>query len=69
MDTQQQIDYYTGRIREMLRRVPDKVNNGSYETSVAFKKQVGEAQKVLSTSRPKLEKLTQTYNQLSVYYQ
>lgn len=68
MDTQQQIDYYTGRIREMLRRVPDKVNNGSYETSVAFKKLVGEAQKVLSTSRPKLEKLTQTYNQLSTYY-
>jgi len=68
MDAQQQITYYTGRIREMLRKVPDKVNNGSYETSVAFKKQVGEANKVLSNSRPKLEKLIQTYNQLSSYY-
>lgn len=68
MDTKQQIDYYTGRIKEMLRRVPDKVNAGSYETAVAFKKQVAEAQKVIGNSRPKLERIVQVHNQLSSYY-
>lgn len=68
MDTQQQITLYRDRIIQMLRRVPDKVNAGSYETAVAFKKQVAEAQKVLASSRPKLEKLIQTHNQLSSYY-
>lgn len=68
MDKQQQTDYYTGRIKEMLRKVPDKVNNGSYETSVAFKKQAVEAQKVIASSRTKLEKLIHVHNQLSSYY-
>ncbi len=68
MDTKQQIDYYTGRIKEMLRRVPNSVNAGSYETAVAFKKQVAEAQKVISNSRPKLERIVQVHNQLSSYY-
>lgn len=68
MDTKQQIDYYTGRIREMLRRVPDTVNNGSYDTTVAFKKLVAQANKVLGNSRPKLEALVQVHNQLSSYY-
>ncbi len=68
MNTQQQTDYYTGRIKEMLRKVPDKVNNGSYETSVAFKKQAVEAQKVIASSRTKLEKLIYVHNQLSSYY-
>ena len=68
MDTQQQTTYYTGRIKEMLRKVPDKVNNGSYETSVAFKKQAVEAQKVIASSRTKLEKLIHVHNQLSSFY-
>ncbi len=68
MDKQQQTDYYTGRIKEMLRKVPDKVNNGSYETSVAFKKQAVEAQKVIASSRTKLEKLIYVHNQLSSFY-
>jgi glutathionyl-hydroquinone reductase len=68
MDKQQQTDYYTGRIKEMLRKVPDKVNNGSYGTSVAFKKQAVEAQKVIASSRTKLEKLIHVHNQLSSYY-
>lgn len=68
MDTKQQLDYYTGRIREMLRRVPDKVNNGSYEASVAFKKLVAQANKVLGSSRPKLDAVIQVHNQLSSYY-
>lgn len=68
MDTKQQIDHYTGRIRDMLRRVPNKVNNGSYETAVSFKKQVAEANKVLSSARPKLDRIIQVHNQLSSYY-
>lgn len=68
MDTQQQTEYYARHIKDMLRRVPDKVNNGSYETSVAFKKLVAEANKVLAASRPKLDALMQVHRQLSSYY-
>lgn len=66
--TEEQINYYRGRIQEMLRRVPDSVNGGSYETAVAFKKLAVQAQKVVGQSNPKLVVLTQTYNQLITYY-
>lgn len=65
---QTQINYYLGRIKEMLRRVPDSVNGGSYETAVAFKKLAGQAHKVVSQSNPKLVVLTQIHGQLSTYY-
>ena len=66
--TEEQINYYRGRIQEMLRRVPDSVNGGSYETAVAFKKLAVQAQKVVGRSNPELVVLTQTHNQLSMYY-
>lgn len=68
MDTKQQLDYYTGRVREMLRRVPDKVNGGSHDTVVTYKKLVAQANKVLGSNRPKLDTLIQVHNQLAVYY-
>jgi len=66
--TQEQIDYYRGRIKEMLRRVPASVNGGSYETAVAFKKLAGQALKAADSSKPKLVVLTQMHTQLSSYY-
>jgi hypothetical protein len=67
-NTKEQIDYYLGRIKDMLRRVPDSVNGGSYQTAVAFKKLAAQASKAVGQSNPKLVVLTQIYNQLSVYY-
>jgi hypothetical protein len=52
----------------MLRRVPDSVNGGSYQTAVAFKKLAVQAQKVVGQSNPKLVVLTQMHQQLSSYY-
>jgi hypothetical protein len=66
--TQEQIDYYRGRIKEMLRRVPASVNGGSYETAVAFKKLAAQALKAADSSKPKLVVLTSMHQQLSSYY-
>lgn len=66
--TQEQIDYYRGQILAMLRRVPNSVNGGSYETAVAFKKLAGQAHKAATSSKPKLLVLTQMHQQLSSHY-
>jgi hypothetical protein len=68
MDTTQQITYYRDRIKEMLRRVPNSVNGGSYETAVAFKKLAAQALKAADSSKPKLAVLTSMHQQLSSYY-
>ena len=39
MDKQQQTDYYTGRIKEMLRKVPDKVNNVAWVVRLSIDRQ------------------------------
>lgn len=67
-NTQQQIDHYRSCIKDMLRRVPPKVNGGSYETAVAFKKLATQALKAADSSKPKLVVLTQMHQQLSSYY-
>lgn len=68
MDTNQQIEYYRGRIKEMLRRVPDSVNGGSYDNAVAFKKLAGQAHKAATASNPKLPVLLSMFQQLSSYH-
>lgn len=68
MDTKQQTDYYRDRVKEMLRRVPDSVNGGSYDNAVAFKKLAAQAHKVVSASNPKLPALLSMHQQLSRYY-
>lgn len=68
MDTKQQTDYYRAQIKEMLRRVPDSVNAGSYDNAVAFKKLAAQACKVANASNPKLPVLISTHNQLNTYY-
>ena len=66
--TQEQIEYFRGRIKEMVRRVPPSVNGGSYETAVAFKKLAVQAIKAADSSKPKLAVLTSLSSQLSSYY-
>lgn len=68
MDEKQQAEYYRAQLKEMLRRVPNSVNAGSYETAVAFKKLAGQACKLVDQSNPKLIALTQMHSQLSQYY-
>ena len=68
MDTQQQVEYYRGRIKEMLRRVPPSVNRGSYDHAVAFKKLAAKADKAVNAPRAKLEVLVDIHNQLNSYY-
>lgn len=68
MDTNQEIDHYITRIKEMLKRVPPSVNGGSYDNAVAFKKLAGQAYKLLNQSNPKLGLLVSMHNQLQQYY-
>lgn len=68
MDTKQQTEYYRGRIKEMLRRVPDSVNSGTYDNAVAYKRVAAKACKVANQGNPKLTALIEVHNQLSSYY-
>ena len=54
-------------LTELLRRVPDKVNNGGHGTAVDYKKVATEAHKLLSSSRATLMKLMQARNNLLSY--
>ena len=68
MDQKQQIEHYRSRIKEMLRRVPDSVNGGSYEKAAAFKKLAAKACKVANQGSPNLAALIEAHNQLASYY-
>ncbi|MBU3577498.1 hypothetical protein [Polynucleobacter sp. UK-Kesae-W10] len=68
MDNNQQLAYYTQKIKEMLTRVPQKVNAGSYDGAVAYKKCVMSARKAIETNRPNLTKVISAHNQLNSYY-
>jgi hypothetical protein len=68
MNTEDQLAHYTQKIKDMLRRVPAKVNAGSYDGAVAYKKCVIAARKAIETSRPNLTKVISAHNQLTMYY-
>jgi len=68
MDTNEQLAFYTQKIKTMLTRVPQKVNAGSYDGAVAYKKCVMAARKAIETSRPNLTKVISAHNQLNSYY-
>lgn len=68
MQKDSQLDYYVKQLKEMLTRVPDKVNAGSYDGAVAYKKCAANARKAIETSRPNLTKVLSAYNQLKIYY-
>jgi hypothetical protein len=68
MDNNEQLAFYTQKIKTMLTRVPQKVNSGSYDGAVAYKKCVVAARKAIETSRPNLTKVISAHNQLNMYY-
>ncbi len=55
------------RIREYLKKVPDSVNNGSYNSAVAYKELCKQANKLLASKSPKYSALQQVANQLAGY--
>lgn len=68
MEQKQQIDHYRNSIQQMLRRVPDSVNGGTYDRASAFKKVAAKACKVANQGNPKLAALIEAHNQLASYY-
>ena len=61
------IDMTKERIRESLKRVPVSVNDGSYNTAVAYKALCKQADKLLKSKSPKYAALQQVANQLAGY--
>jgi hypothetical protein len=68
MDTNQQIEHYRLRIKEMLKRVPPSVNGGSHGTAVAYKELASKAGKAVNASNLKLSVAIAMHTQLSQYY-
>lgn len=66
-DLKAAIEATKGRIREHLRRVPDSVNNGSYNNALAYKELCKQANKLLASKSPKYSALQQVANQLAGY--
>lgn len=67
MNEQEQIVYYKKKIKEMLTRVPAKVNSGSYDNAVAYKRHAAAACKLINSARPSLMSLISAHNQLQAY--
>lgn len=55
-------------ITDMLKRVPHKVNAGSYQTAVEFKRAAKKAQAVIAKPRLDHLKLKAAHNELAVFY-
>lgn len=52
------------QLSDLLRRVPDKVNNGGHGTAVLYKKAAAKAQQVLVSPRANLLALTTSRNSM-----
>lgn len=57
------------RLKDLLRRVPDKVNSGSVQTVRNFKKFHADATKVLNSERASRAQLLGTINTALNYHQ
>lgn len=56
------------RLTDILKKVPDKVNNGSYQDAVRFKKFHADASKVAANERASLNLLQNTLLRCGDYY-
>ena len=54
-------------LRELLKTVPQTVNNGSHQTAVSYKKLVIQGQKLLASNKTKYATLQQVTASLSAY--
>lgn len=66
MANSQELDNYVNKLRELIKRVPASVNDGSYQQAVAYKAAVMDANKALS--RPSLAKVKMAFNRLEPFY-
>lgn len=57
------------RLKETLSRVPSKVNSGSHQLAVRFKKFHADAMKVANNERATLAQLQSMLNQSADFYQ
>ena len=57
------------KLRDMLQRVPPKVNNGGIEFTRKFLEFAKKARKVIDAPRSSKDQLLSTYNQAMNYYQ
>lgn len=57
----------TARLKELLRRVPASVCNGSYDTAHAYKKHALAGSKLAAQKTPRYPALQQAVNQLEAY--
>lgn len=62
-----QVEHARTRIKGMLKKVPPRVCNGSYDTSVAYKKTAVLAGKLADQKHPKYAAIIQACNQLATY--
>jgi hypothetical protein len=66
-DTATAVARLKAQISNMLRRVPDKVNAGGYQTAVEYKKLAVEGHKLVASHRATFIRLSTVCNQLSAY--
>jgi len=67
-DNSEEIQRYKGLIVEMLKKVPSSVNNGSFQTAVAYKNAVRKANQSMDMKRPTLSKIHESYQSLAKFY-
>ena len=57
----------TARLKELLKKVPGSVCNGSYDTAHEYKKHALAGSKLASQKNPRFPALQQLVNQLETY--
>jgi hypothetical protein len=61
------LNYWRDKIRELMRRVPERVNAGGIQTARAYKEAVTFANKQLTASRPTLLNMKTAAQKLQAY--
>lgn len=64
---EQEVARLTVRIKEMLKKIPASVCNGSYDTAHAYKKHALAGLKLVEQKSPRYPALQQACNQLETY--
>lgn len=62
------VDRLRRELEEYVKRIPPKINDGSYNQAVAFKGHVNAAKKVLAKRNPTETELHAAINQLYAYW-
>lgn len=65
---QSQKDYFRGQLKDMMKRVPKKINEAGIEATRAFKKWHIKTTKVVDNDRATLTMLSSAFNEATGYY-